>query len=193
MSVVHEGHVIIIAGWNAVKVDVQSSERCGNCRTSEGSRKRSRWCQWGSEMNEQMNETDHAWRRGGFRQQTISQSRYRNMGCRPEVPFSTEQDLLHHFAIASRLEVPGYQSRLEKGWRGSTGLASGSDDDLSLTGGDRPGSEQNGDEEGENGNGERGEGLHCWGARERGWATVGGWENGDKLRKSARKTASAPV
>jgi len=69
----------------------------------------------------------------------------------------------------------------------STELACASDDDLLLTGGDRPGSEQNGDEERENGNGERGEGLHCWGARERGWAMVQGWEDGDKLRKSARK------
>ena len=117
--------------------------------------------------NERMNETDHAWQQGEFHQRTISQSRHRNMGCRPEVPFSTGRGSLRHFATASRPEVPGYQSTLGEKRRGSTELACASDDDLLLTGGDRPGSEKNGDEEGENGDGERGEGLHCWRARER--------------------------
>ena len=35
VGVVHGGQVIVISSWNIVKVDVQSSERCGNCGTLE--------------------------------------------------------------------------------------------------------------------------------------------------------------
>ena len=36
MGMVHERHVIVIAGRNAVEVDVQGGIRCRDCRVTEG-------------------------------------------------------------------------------------------------------------------------------------------------------------
>lgn len=76
---------------------------------------------------------------------------------------------------------------------GSTPLACRYDDDLLLTGGDRPRSEQEGDEERKNRDRKGGEGLHRWGAKEGGWELVEEERAVINGEDRARKTATAPV